>query len=252
VRILTCNFDPVWNNPEKNIPQILEVLQAMKLESGDLVVFPEASLTGFCVNKPPLGVVEEDPLLAPLQAYIAFHKAHLFLGAFVRSGDELTNSILHFSPDLLAPKRIFSKNNLFTFAGEDLWVTSHSESIPHPVGELRVGMAICFDLRSLKLFGELARRGVDLVVVPASWPSARDDHFETLLKARALDFQVAVLGVNRSGFDPVAGPHSGQSVLVLPNGNRLSSLSEPWGSSFLLTGREIESSKLSFVGGMNV
>lgn len=236
----------------KNIPLILEVLREMNLGTGDLVVFPEASLTGFCVSESPVGVFEDDSILEPLQAYVSEHDAHLLLGAFVRSGDSVTNSVLHFSRGLSTPKNVFSKNHLFSFAGEDLWVSPGSESTPLLVGDLSVGMAICFDLRSVELFGELARREIDLIVVPASWPAARDDHFETLLKARALDFQVAVLGINRSGLDPVSGPHSGQSVLVLPNGRLFRAESQLWGSSFFLTRHDIETSKLSFVGGMNV
>ena len=66
----------------------------------------------------------------------------------------------------------------------------------------RIGVMICYDLR----FPELARyyfhQGADLLVVPGQWPEARAQHWRTLLRARAIENQMFVIGCNRTGQEP--------------------------------------------------
>ncbi len=85
---------------------------------------------------------------------------------------------------------------------------------------LRLGVIICYDLRFPELPRILARKGVDLLLVPARWPRERNDAWRTLLKARAIENQIFVAGCNASGkeggpsymFDPagtMVRPESG-------------------------------------------
>ena len=53
-----------------------------------------------------------------------------------------------------------------------------------------------------RTFRRAAARGANLIVVIASWPAVRDDHWVTLLKARAIENLAYVVGVNRCGQDP--------------------------------------------------
>ena len=66
----------------------------------------------------------------------------------------------------------------------------------------RIGILICYDLR----FPELARyyfhSGVELLVVPGQWPEARAQHWRTLLRARAIENEMFVVGCNRTGREP--------------------------------------------------
>jgi predicted amidohydrolase len=66
----------------------------------------------------------------------------------------------------------------------------------------RIGVLICYDLR----FPELARyyfhRGAELLAVPGQWPEARAQHWRTLLRARAIENQLFVVGCNRTGQEP--------------------------------------------------
>ncbi len=77
---------------------------------------------------------------------------------------------------------------------------------------------VCYDLRFADEFWACAPE-TDLYLVPANWPQARREHWRALLRARAIENQAYVLGVNRVG---AAGPvsHSGDSVLLDPLGVR--------------------------------
>lgn len=64
---------------------------------------------------------------------------------------------------------------------------------------------------------EAVRRGANLFTVIANWPAPRIDHWTTLLKARAIENQAYVVGVNRCGRD-LHLSYSGQSVIFDPRG----------------------------------
>jgi len=76
---------------------------------------------------------------------------------------------------------------------------------------LRAGVVICYDLRFPELTRSLAQQGIRMLFVPARWPVQRDDAWRTLLKARAIENQVFVIGCNAVGseggfsyaFDPL-------------------------------------------------
>ncbi len=83
----------------------------------------------------------------------------------------------------------------------------------------KLGVMICYDLR----FPELARyyfhRGVEILVVPGQWPEARSQHWRTLLRARAIENEMFVVGCNRTGQEaslrngePMAFPGDGRIV----------------------------------------
>src|SRR5690606_11450688 len=58
---------------------------------------------------------------------------------------------------------------------------------------------VCYDLRFPELFRAGMRRGADLFAVPANWPRTRREHWDVLLRARAIENQAVVAGVNCTG-----------------------------------------------------
>jgi predicted amidohydrolase len=82
---------------------------------------------------------------------------------------------------------------------------------------MRVCPFICYDLRFPELFRQGARHGAELFVVIANWPSMREDHWVTLLRARAIENQAYVAAANRCGKDPWL-PYPGRSLIVDPHG----------------------------------
>ena len=98
------------------------------------------------------------------------------------------------------------------------------------VGDLTVGVAICYDIRFPEQFKELARQGAQLIVVPTSWADGEGklDQWRLLTAARALDSTSYILaaGQARPGGEAKAGEDSGptgigHSVLVAPDGTRV-------------------------------
>ena len=86
-------------------------------------------------------------------------------------------------------------------------------------GGLRLGLAICYDLRFPELFRILALRGARVIVLPAAFTLATTrDHWETLLRARAIENQVFLVAANQFGSHPGGNRSGGRSLIVDPWG----------------------------------
>jgi predicted amidohydrolase len=113
----------------------------------------------------------------------------------------------------------YAKIHPFSFAGEHERYAAGTDFLTVRLDGLRVSVFVCYDLRFADEFWGLAG-DTDLYVVPANWPQPRHEHWRALLRARAIENQAYVLGVNRVG--AVADlPHAGGSALLDPLGQRL-------------------------------
>ncbi len=97
------------------------------------------------------------------------------------------------------------------------------------VGDLTFGLMLCYDLRFPAFCRNLVLRDASVIFVPAQWPAARNDHYTSLLKARAIENQVYVIGVNRCGKDNLA--YGGSSMIISPDGTVLTACGEEEGLS---------------------
>lgn len=100
----------------------------------------------------------------------------------------------------------------------------------YQVGDLRFGCTVCYDLRFPDLYMALARAGVDVIVVSACFTfNTTRDHWETLLRARAIDTQCYLVGVNQFGtFPDGSRPTGGRSMIV-----------DPWGTATVTAPDEV-------------
>ena len=97
-----------------------------------------------------------------------------------------------------------------------------AELVTAPVGELTVGMTVCYDLRFPELYRILALREAKLIAVPSAFTAATGrDHWEVLLRARAIEDQVFVLAPNQVGTAPPHYDSFGHSAIVDPWGTVL-------------------------------
>jgi predicted amidohydrolase len=108
----------------------------------------------------------------------------------------------------------------FTYGGETQHYAPGEALVLSPWGELLLAPLICYDLRFPETFRAAVTRGAQLFAVIANWPESRVAHWLTLLKARAIENQCYVAGVNRCGSDPRL-IYPGHSVIIDPRGETL-------------------------------
>lgn len=222
-------MDIAWEDREANHAAVETMLDAADVRPGDLVILPELFASGFSINVEKtrdadgstlrflLGLADDLGVL--IQGSRAVHDCDCRLAqnraTIVAPGRNEAG------PRLLCE---YSKIHPFgygreteAFGGGDTVMTYAWE---HEQQRLEVCPAVCYDLR----FPELFRKGVDLgaeaFAIGANWPDPRQEHWRTLLIARAIENQAFVFGVNRVGRDPHLN-YAGGSIAVGPKGEIL-------------------------------
>jgi predicted amidohydrolase len=207
-------MDIAWEDPPENFRRAAILAERAVAEGARLVVLPEMFATGFSMNAALVSGFAGDAkaflsgLASRLSAWV--------LGGYGEPGEPRpANACSIFDP---AGEEVlhFRKLHLFTLSGEDRHYAPGDSLATVDVEGVRITPLICYDLRFPEPFRAAARR-TDLFCVPANWPDKRADAWSTLLRARAMENQAYVLGVNRVG--EVGGElHSGHSALVDPMG----------------------------------
>jgi omega-amidase len=140
------------------------------------------------------------------------------VGGFVTRGDEGSgrNVLAVFGPD---GERVadYTKIHPFSVGEEDRHYVGGERIRTFGWAGATVSPFICYDMRFPEVFRLGMRAGAELFVVIANWPEARIEHWVTLLRARAIENQAYVAGVNRCGKDPKLA-YTGRSIIVDPHG----------------------------------
>ena len=220
MRVALAQTEPLWENKEGNFRAALSFLEQAREKQADLILFPEMSMTGFSMHPEKIGETNESP-----ETLSFFREQAQEYGLYIRVGyveycqPKSFNRYAIISPEgkVLADYR---KIHPFTFGTEAVHYAGGEELAFCRVKEFTVSPLICYDLRFPELF-EIASERADLIVVPANWPSDRREHFMTLLKARAIEDQCYIAGVNRVGRARTLS-YSGDSMIVDPFGRVLS------------------------------
>ena len=114
----------------------------------------------------------------------------------------------------------YRKIHLFSPTQEDRFFSPGHEAVVVKTSLGNLGLMICYDLRFPELCRALVLKGAQMVAVLAQWPAVRIAHWDVLLRARAIENQVFVFGVNRCGQDGQL-VYGGRSAIVSPRGETL-------------------------------
>lgn len=221
MRIALVSMDQKWEDKVANRLQCEQFIKRAADDRADLVVFPEMTLTGFSMDADKIG--EKEDRLESLEWFcqMARKTAIAIVAGYVQLAEDgrgMNRSAL-IAPDgtILCD---YAKMHPFSYAHEDEHYIAGNGLGHCTLGETKVGLAICYDLR----FGELYQRLGDLndmIITIANWPSARTMHWSVLLQARAIENQLFMIGVNRTGSAPGALYYEKSSAIFSPFGEPL-------------------------------
>jgi omega-amidase len=193
-------------NPEANLEQAAyRISEAARLGS-HLVLLPELWSTGYDLENWSQHASSFDTGTFPRVAALA-REYRLAVGGSLleaRNGRAYNTFVLYDQDGHLAGK--YSKIHLFRLMDEHLWLAPGEHptatEIPFPgdpVSAVPIGLGICYDLRFPELWRGYALSGVHLALLPAEWPAARVSHWQTLLRARAIENQMFIAATNNVG-----------------------------------------------------
>ena len=203
-RVAIVQRDIAWNDVDRNLEHLETMLQGVE---ADVVVLSEMFQTGFVTD--PCGMVDDGRTLEWMQRMARTIDAAVVGSCTVRVGEEYRNRLYFVTPT--GEVEHYDKWHLFSVGGE---AEHYSRGNVRKVVEwrgVRYLLAICYDLR----FPVWSRqRGdYDAIIYSALWPSPRRAVWQTLLRARAIENQAYVVGVNRIGNEPTLS-YSGDSAVI--------------------------------------
>ena len=217
MKVAGIQMDIAWENPKENFHRARRLALAAVDQGAHLVVLPEMFATGFSMDA---GLVAgfADETRAFLSGLAEESEAHILGGYGEPADPRPANACSIFDP---SGREIlhYRKMHPFTLAGEDVAYLAGESVETTMVERLRVTPLICYDLRFPEPF-RIAAAKTDLFCVVANWPEPRRRHWSLLLKARAVENQAYVLGVNRVGSGG-GQVYTGDTALLDPMGDEV-------------------------------
>lgn len=218
VRAAAVQFNITLGDVGANLAKALAGLEQARVEDARLAVLPEMWSTGYAYKQLPR-LAEETPRVLAALAEFARREQMVIVGSLPeKSGERIYNTA--YVIDAGQTVASYRKLHLFSTMGEDRFLAAGDSTgvIATSIG--RLGVAICYDLRFPELFRKLALEGAEILCIPAEWPKPRQEHWRTLLRARAIENQMFVAAANCCGIQGKLD-FFGMSLLVAARGEVL-------------------------------
>jgi omega-amidase len=216
MRILAAQIDPVELDPEANLERARKLLRRAATSGADLLVLPETWSTGYDL---PAARQLRGRSAATLDALAQEARAQgvAVVGSMVLpAGGGAANTAVLVDASGRTALRYDKSHLIDVYREKEIFEAGRSAPTVELAGTC-VGVAICYDLRFPELFRAFIDEGAEVLVVVAEWPEERIGHWEVLLRARAIENQAWVVGVNRVGADR-ATIYGGRSQIIDPWG----------------------------------
>ena len=195
---------------ERNISRGFQLLEEAATQS-DVLVMPELWTIGYNFHHFGDHVLSlSDGLIEKLSSFAAYHQVTLVAGTLpIRKKDGVRNMGLVFDSSGHW-KATYSKRHLFQGYLEGQLMVPGKKCMTTTIHDVKMGMAICYELYFPKMYRKMAKSGATLVVVPASWPLEHVSQWKVLARARAIENGICICAVNMTGtyHDKTLGGHS--------------------------------------------
>lgn len=220
LKVALVQANQVWENKQENLNHFSTILE--KIDGIDLILLPEMFHTGFSMQAELLAEETESSLgIEWLRETAKKHSCAIYTSLIIKEKERFYNRGVFVFPT--GEIKTYDKRKSFGLAGEDEVYTAGAKESIVKFKDWNFQLQICYDLR----FPEIVRNrtlpegipAYDVILYVANWPEKRKEHWITLLKARAIENQAYVLGLNRVGSDNKNQIYSGNSAAIDALGN---------------------------------
>ncbi|MGZ2368204.1 amidohydrolase [Ancylomarina sp. YFZ004] len=208
LRLSLVQSNLLWGDVKANLEQFTQQLSKLKGKS-DLIVLPEMFTSGFMMSGKDEISSYTDVAVAWMCEQAKNLDSHIMGSLIVCENNAYYNRMYTVSPQ--GEISTYDKRHLFRMGNEHEHFVGGKDKGIVKIGEWRIRPIVCYDLR----FPVWSRnqQDYDLLICVANWPDARRDVWNTILKARSIDNQAYVAGVNRVGKDGMDLSYAGDSSL---------------------------------------
>ena len=224
MKVTIVQYAPFWEEVQLSLARLDDMLQSLAGKT-DLIVLCEMFPTGFSMNTAKICSSENTAAaLQWMQRQARSTGAMIAGGMAVEEGIQRYNRFYWVAPS--GERAFYDKRHLFTMSDEPKHFTAGVERKQFEWRGWQIKPIVCYDLRFPEWTRNNATKPYDLLICAASWPTVRSDVWLTLLKARALENQCYVVGVNRVGTDGYGLHHKGDSIVYGPKGETIGKIPE--------------------------
>jgi predicted amidohydrolase len=224
VKVAGIQHDIAWEDPDANFARLAPMIAAAASDGAHLVVLTEMFSTGFSMDVERVAELRDGPSASFLSAQAREHGVWVCgsLPERPTPGARPFNQLVLAAPDGATHR--YAKIHPFGYGAEPDHYAAGDAFLTVDVDDVRCTFFVCYDLRFADEFWPLAP-GTDCYVVVANWPRQRRAHWTALLRARAIENQAFVVGVNRVGTGDGL-TYVGDSVILDPLGEPVATAGE--------------------------
>lgn len=218
MRVAVTQMDIVWENKEGNKLICNKLVSAAAEGGAELIVFPEMTLTGFTMNVEYAGEkrLEGGETVEYFKELSLKYDIDIIFGMVYVFDAPYNLSVLIEKGQI---RSYYKKLHPFSYGGEaDYYGKGDNITKVSYKGE-KLSMFVCYDLRFPEIF-QYASKESKMITVIANWPAARKEQWDTLLRARAIENQAFIIGVNRKGKGG-GQEYDSSSAVYSPYGGRI-------------------------------
>lgn len=218
-------MDSAKGSKSENIARAKSLILDARPTEGSIILLPEMFATGYIPTNLDSAAEDfntnETGETARTLSEIADATSCTIMGAGItRAPNGFYNHVSIYAPHTQKERCGYDKINLF-FPERDTFTPGNRINL-FTLQNWKIASFICYDLRFPEIFREATKQGANLITIQAAWPTKRRSHWETLLKARAIENQVYIAAVNAvSTRSDTQAPLAGKSLIISPNGDVL-------------------------------
>lgn len=219
MKVSVIQLDIVWNNPLQNVLKVEKIISNQP--KSDLYVLPEMWATGFATE--PFGIAEDESnsyALKWMRSFANQYQCAICGSLAVQTYDGTYRNRQYFVNGCDNIEEYYDKHHLFRYGKEDKFYTSgEGHTIVHYEG-FNFLLLTCYDLRFPFWSRYAEKLQFDAIICTANWPSSRQNAWQILTRARAIENQAFMIACNRVGKDNYCN-YKGQSAIINPIGKTL-------------------------------
>jgi omega-amidase len=221
MKITIVQPETIWEDKPANFRKIEKML-GKTIGETDLAVLPEMFTTGFSLNAETLAEDLSGETFKWMNNLSGTCNMAICGSFIAKSRNKYYNHFLFVTPQ--GKTFSYNKRHLFSLGGEnEIFSQGEKRQIFNYCG-FRILAIVCYDLRFPVWIRN--RGDYDVMICVASWPDVRREAWNSLLKARAIENQCYVVGVNRTGQDNAGLQYAGDSVILDPLGKIIGKVNE--------------------------
>tara|TARA_B100000614_G_scaffold261117_1_gene289784 strand:+ start:361 stop:1140 length:780 start_codon:yes stop_codon:yes gene_type:complete len=216
--VTTIQANLHWENKKANYKLFESAFKEVSKDS-NLLILPEMFTTGFSMNTDILYESMNGPSVNWMIIQAKKNKKHIAGSLIIKEANNFFNRLIIASPN--GNIFYYDKKHLFRYANENSKYSAGKKELILKINGVNIAFFICYDLR-FPVWSRNTKLKYDVAVYIANWPEKRKKQWITLLKARAIENQSFVIGVNRIGSDGNSINYSGESGVYNYLGEKIS------------------------------